>query len=116
MISKKMMDEITARIAWYLPGTECQGIEDGRFMMRVPMPHNQEYRFFTPKEDEPEMWSVELYTIPGLFEDKLSWPPREIELCTQHDYSTTGTPEEIAEEFIFQFPRDYIGESGYVDE
>jgi len=100
MLDKKTMDEITARVAYVLPGTECKQEEDGRFMLRVPVPYGVESRFWTPAEGS-DRWTWEYWRSTG------DWSKRNLALSSSSDEwshpKIAGTPKEIADLILFNY-------------
>jgi len=92
MISKNTVEEITASVAWYLPGTTCAQEAEGRYRIRVPLPKcDLEDHFLTPSEGSDE-WAYEQW-------EKGEWPrgEREDDGCS----SLGDTPQEIAEYIVW---------------
>ncbi len=94
MIDKNMMDEITARVTRYLPGTTCELEQDGRYRLRVPIPNcDLEQHLLTPSEGSNK-WAYEQW-------EKGEWPRGEQE---DHGCCSLGdTPREIAEEIVWMY-------------
>lgn len=97
MISKKMMEEITARVAWVLPGAELVPLDNGEYMIRVPMPYGSEHRFWTPEEGS-DFWTWGGYSKKPGEELKLTSP-----LSADDEVRIEGTAEEMAEQICFEY-------------
>ena len=97
--------EITARVAWYLPGTTSKQEKDGRYRLRVPIPRSGvELHFLTPVKGSKEWTSEHWWT--GTF---TGWPREEgkQEISDNgNDHLLGDTPEEIAEAIILDFAFD----------
>ncbi len=104
-LDRAFVEEITANVAWIMPGATCVRVDGGRFMIHIPMPEGWEYRFFTPEKGS-DKWTVIIRNIAE---------GERLILGHGDQHKLAGTPEEIAVRIVFNWCRDFIGDSGHYD-
>lgn len=91
MISKKMMDEIVAEVAWLMPGAR-QEQQQGVDSIIVPQSFGYQHKF-TLHENDSWTWLVQSRATPRSNWKTITW-------C---EVSLTGNPLEIAERMVYEY-------------